>query len=145
MRQRSVLIAVLLFLTPLVAMAGIWPFGKPKAYNLGSDPTLKAHHQLEEGLGFFRVDSYDKESSALTLTFLSGSVKLLPDNDVDEAMACATDEPIALKPSQACAFWGKDSKEQREHHIRVTWSYEEKKGVRVVVVKVQRATLKISG
>lgn len=145
MRKRSVLIAVLLSLVPLVAMAGIWPFGKPKSYNLGADPTIKAHHQLDEGLGFFRVDSYDKESSTLALSFLSGSVKLLPDSDVDEAMACVTDESVELKPSQACALWGKDSKEQREHHIRVTWSYEEKKGVRVVVVKVQRATLKISG
>lgn len=145
MRQRSVLFAVLLFLAPLVAMAGIWPFGKPKSYNLGADPTIKAHHQLEEGLGFFRVDAYDKTASTLSVTFLSGSVKLLPDSEVDESMACVTDESITLKPSQSCALWGKDAKERREHHIKVTWSYEEKKGVRVVVVKVQRATLKISG
>jgi hypothetical protein len=143
--MRKLWLAVAVLLTPLMASGGVWPLGKPKAYNLGSDPTIKSYHTLDEGLGFFRVDTYDKSASVLTLTFLSGSVKMLPDRDVDEAMACTTDEAVELKPSQSCALWGKDEKERREHHILISWTYEDKKGVRVVVVKVRRATLKISG
>jgi len=143
MRQRSVVLMFLLVFTPLVALAGVWPFGKDKTYNLGTNPTVGGMHALDDGIGFVGIDAYNKDDSELTIKILSGSVKLEPDSDAD-ASACAVREPVTLRPGQYCALWGKDDTEKREHHLRISWAYEEKKGIRVVVLRVKKATLKLA-
>jgi len=143
MRRWLLLVLVALIAAPVAVSAGVWPFGKDKTYNLGTNPTLGGMHALDDGIGFVSIEAYDKEEATLTVKVLSGSVKLDPDED-SYAAACAVREPVLLRPGQYCALWGKDETEKREHHLRISWSYEEKKGIRVVVLRVKKATLKLA-
>jgi hypothetical protein len=137
------LLLVLVTLVAVPVSAGVWPFGKDRTYNLGTDPTPGGMHALDDGVGFVGVESYDRDDATLSIKILSGSVALEPDEDSDAAV-CRVRERIALRPGQYCALWGKDDTEKREYHLRISWAYETKKGIRVVVLRVKKATLKLA-
>lgn len=143
MRKWLPLVLIAIIATPVNVSAGVWPLGKDKTYNLGTDPTIGGMHEMEDSLGFINVEAYDREGSTLTLKILSGTVRLEADADVD-SRACEVRESVTLKPSESCAFWGKDRIKKREYHLRISWSYEDKKGVRVVVLRVKKTTLKLA-
>ena len=99
--------------------------------------------QIQDGLGFVRVEQYDVDGAQLTIKVISGSVTLDPDTADADSM-CIVREPATLRASQTCSLWGKDEDKRREHHLRITWGYEDKKGVRVVMLYVKKATLKLA-
>jgi hypothetical protein len=134
----------MLLMAPISFSADLWPFGKDQKFNLGTSPSSGGSYELNDGLGFIRVDAYDGDSSRLTLTLSPGSVQTFPDTEANDTMACETNEPYRLAPGQACAFWGKNEHENKEYHFQVSWSYEEKKNLRVVVIRVRKATIKLA-
>ncbi len=143
MRNWLLLLLVAVIAVPVTVSAGVWPLGRDMTYNLGTDPTPGGLQKMEDHLGFIGIEAYDKENSALTLKIHADTVKLEADADVN-SRACAVREPVTLKPSEFCAFWGKDETKKREYHLRISWSYEDKKGVRVVVLRVKKTTLKLA-
>ncbi len=142
MRRMLAFVLVALFVLPASLSAGVWPFGNTKTYNLGSNPS-KGTYALEDGLGFIQVDGHDEQDAELGLTVLPGSVALESDSDANFA-ECRVRELVVLLPGQLCALWGKSDTQRREYHIRISWVYEEKKGAQVVVVRVEKRTIKLA-
>lgn len=148
MRKFFSLFAFLLILSfgAVEASAQI-PFFKKnsKKYNLGSVPQVGLSYQFPDDLGGFTVKGYDPQTEELVLSFFSGKVKIeADDTSTVSRTLCAPPDDYTLSPSDSCALKGLNVEKKREYHLSVSWRYEVKKKIRVVIVEVKKAVIKLS-
>jgi hypothetical protein len=140
-------LVILAFIVPIAdaQWSRIKFWSQDKKYNLGSDPTIGAFHKLNKDLGWFIVDGFDRDYSIMTVAFKSGgntsNPGLEPDHDVKVLKAC--EMPMRLKWDEVCALKTKDKDKENEYHMQISWWYEDKKDVRVVVVEVKMKRFKL--
>ena len=149
--MRKLLIISALFLIALLVLAFFAPiasgqwykfWSKDKKYNLGSDPTIGSFHSLNENLGHFIVEDFDKEYSIMTISLKSGENTSDPGlepntSSINNLPACKMNEPNKIGWSKICLFKAKDQDKKYEYFMQFSWWYEDKDDIRVIVVEIK--------